>query len=256
MKRFQAILIAQAKIALRNRSAVFWNLVFPVGYLALFGYIYRNSGRITLGYGSAATSNYAGYLMVGVILMNTLSVSIMGTAPLLANWREQGLLRRIRATPVPTWEFLLAFVVVKLVQVAAGSALAVGLAIFAFDVRPVADGLWLALPVFALSVLGFLALGLILAAVARRAETVQASAQVVFFALLFASGIFIPSEVFPEAARAILHWTPVTLTLDVLRPALLAGEVGGTSVLYTGLLALYAVAALGIASRLFRWEEV
>src|SRR5690242_16379390 len=91
-QRFGLLLQTNLLLYLRNRMAVFWNMVFPIGLMLLFGAIYgKEPAAIT-------------YLATGMVVLSLLSNGLIGNAATMALWRERGILRRIQTTPLPLWQ--------------------------------------------------------------------------------------------------------------------------------------------------------
>src|SRR5947209_6042448 len=94
LQRFALLLKTNYRLFVRNRTAMFWNIVFPIGLMLLFGSIYgKQPGAIT-------------YLATGMVVLSLMSNGIIGNANTLALWRERGILRRIQTTPLPVWQLL------------------------------------------------------------------------------------------------------------------------------------------------------
>src|SRR3546814_422625 len=188
------------------------------------------------------------FLAPGVIALAVLSTSMVNLAIGTGFEREQGVLKRLGSTPLGRPRLLtakaLAVLVVQLVQIAVlwVEALALGW-------EPSAE------PAFLLAgLLGTAAcagLGLCLAG-ALKALVVLAAANGLYLVLLLLSGMVIPLEELPGPVEEAAKLLPSTALAEAVRATLTAGlEVPGRAWL---VLAVWAVAAPLLATRLFRWE--
>src|SRR4029078_11358145 len=85
-----ALIRAQLTEIRRSKTALFWMTAFPLGFLLLFGYVMaRGAARVMA------------FMMPGLLTTTLMSGSLFGVAIPLVQQRETGLLRRLRATPVP-----------------------------------------------------------------------------------------------------------------------------------------------------------
>ena len=88
-RRFGLLLHANLLMFLRNRMALFWNIVFPIGLMLLFGAVFgEQAGAIP-------------YLTSGMVVLSLMSNGMIGNASRAGrSWRQQGILRRIQTTPL------------------------------------------------------------------------------------------------------------------------------------------------------------
>lgn len=236
--------VTETRLYLRDPAGVFFTLAFPVIILAVTG----AGGNVPLPeYGGAGRNDLqvAGYL--GMVIA---TMSVMGIPEQLAVYREWGVLRRLRATPMRSSTIIGAEVLLAgVVTVTGGVVLVVtGLLGFGLDL-PAAPGA--VMTAFLLGTATMLAVAFLLASLPFPARTIRALAMVVFFPMIFVSGATFPAEELPEAARAIGDALPLSYAVDALRDGWLDGH---WNVAALGVLTATAVVAAGLAVRLFRWE--
>src|SRR5215211_5411837 len=116
MRRFLILAKANLLMNLRNRVTLFWNFAFPIGLILLYGVIW---------------SQAIAWLTAGIVVLNLMSSGLMGDSARLTNLRERGILRRVQATPLPTWQLIAAYVVTRLLLVLAQSAAIIATAVLA-----------------------------------------------------------------------------------------------------------------------------
>ncbi|HEX5503215.1 MAG TPA: ABC transporter permease [Thermomicrobiales bacterium] len=254
MKRLLTLVRMDARQVVRNRQALGWTVLYPLALLLFMGYVGRN-GTAQATFGSAATVTYTGFLMVGMIVLAALTEGIMGHSQGMVTLRAQGILRRVRCTPLPTWLLLVSRTVVEAGVILASTLLLVAVGVAFYGVRLATATLPAALGLLLLSSALFVALGQAIAALVRTAETARAAALGLALPLMFLAGIFIQPDIFPPTLQAIARWTPGAVAADLLRPALLQGNFGAQPWLTLLALVGYLVAALALSARFFRWDE-
>jgi ABC-2 type transport system permease protein len=204
--------------------------------------------------GTAAVSNsYIDYLAPGIIAMSVMTASVIGIASRLAVWREQRILKRLRATPLLGWQFVAANVIAQMIVVLAQVLILTGLATTVFGVH-LAGSLPLAIGLALLGGLGFLTIGFTISGLARTPDAAGAIANVVTMPMMFLSGVYFPISGAPDWLKPVIGVLPLTYLANGLRDVMLHGAT--VSDLTTDLVALLLTAALGfiVAARTFRWE--
>ncbi len=231
----------------RNREAAFFTFFLPVIFFLVFGSIYGNS-RITKEHLRAAP-----FLEAGMIGYGVASTAFAGLAITMVIRRESGVLKRIRATPLPPWTYLLAVLVSTFITFLVEAAILIGLGRLLFHVGlPTrALSLFVALVIGACS---FAALGLALTSLVRSSEGSSAVVNFVYLPMAIISGTFFTPKEYPAFLQAIADVLPLTyfteLTRDVMvRHHHLWSETGPIAVI----LLWGAVGVVG-AVRGFRWQ--
>lgn len=233
-------------VSLRDRTTVFWNFAFPLGLLIIYGMIWGDAAMNTV--------NAVAWLAVGVAVLNMMSSGLMGDAAWLTHMRDQGILQRVRATPLPTMELVGAYTVVRLLMISGQTAAIIALAVFGFGARFDLGGFVLAGGVALYGALVFVSLGQAIAAVAPSAGAAAAIGQAVSFPLMFLSNLFLPVDQLPVWLADVSRWLPTAMLVDLIRPLLL--PIPGAQAAWFNLCGLLLYGALGllIATRLFRWQ--
>lgn len=221
----------QARIYLRDPMAVFFTFAFPVLVLFFWSWQGEVNAPAAAALATALALAMAGYA---------------GLAVGIAGAREQGLLKRIRSTPLP----ILTHITARALAVGALGTLAVGLTLGAGAAAlglPLAAGRLMGLLPGLLA--GFVALGgwgLLVGSLARTAAAASYLANLTLFSLFFLSAAA-QRGMLPDWAAAIVPWLPLQ-SLSVLIRQALAGE--GWSPL--PLLVLLAWGGLGLALAAWR----
>ena len=202
------------------------------------------------------TSNRLGnldFLLPGILGMSLMQLGLFGTAPQLVQLREQQVLRRIGATPLPRAILLASQVMLRLTIGAAQTALIILIGVLVFDVI-IIGSLALLAAVSLLGALMFIAMGYMVAGFAKTQESVNGITQMINFPMMFLSGIFFPLEFMPDWLRPVVNALPLTYLADALRQIM----VGAPPVFSLGVDIVVAIAwTIGCATlavRFFRWE--
>jgi ABC-2 type transport system permease protein len=240
MKRFLILSKANMLINFRNRTTMFWNFAFPIGLILLYGVIWTDQ---------------IAWLAVGVVVLNLMSSGLLGDAARLANMRERGFLQRVQATPLPAWQLIASYVLTRLLLVLGQSAAIVATAVLVYHAEFTWGGLAAAVPLALAGGLVFLLIGQFISAIAPTSGAAGAIGQVVYFPLMFVSDLFLPLALLPGWLANISRWTPATMLVDLVRPALVPVPASQPAALNLAGLAIYGAVALVLAARFFRWEQ-
>ena len=162
------------------------------------------------------------FLGPGIIGMGLMTFATISLAGSLSRYREEGVLRRIRATPLPPWRFfssvLGAHVIVSLMQVL---VLAVVAQILGANVF--AGGVWfIVIAVYGTVI--FLNIGVIIAGRVHGRGAVEGAANAVTMPMMFLSGSFFPTTSLPAAVRPFVELLPLTHMLHAMRALALENE--------------------------------
>ena len=237
----------EAKLFLREPAGAFFTLVFPLFMLVLFGTIYGNN--------PPPGSSSQGAIQAIIPAFSAMIIGLTGLMPVtitLATYRENGILRRLRTTPVSPLVVMVAQVVVVFSMTALGMLLLVGAGILFYHVR--FDGNVLSLAGgFVLGSLSFFGIGFILGGVMPTARTAQMVAMVLLYPMLVLSGAAWPRELMPATVQKVAAFVPLSYVVNLLR-GLWAGEPWGAHLLDAGVLAVMLVLGVVISVRVFRWE--
>jgi ABC-2 type transport system permease protein len=237
----------EIKLYLREPMGAFFTLVFPLMMLFLFGSIYGNEpSALFNGYGSVDVSVPA---YTAMIIGTT---GILGLSITMATYREKGILRRLRVTPLRPQVILIAQVVVMFLMTAAGMLLLILAGKLVYNLRFDGNALNVTLA-FVLSSLSFFSLGFVLASIMPNARTAQVVGMVIFYPMLFLSGAGMPLEILPQTVRNLSKFLPLTHVVTLLR-GLWTGEVWSQHITEVWVLLAVLAAGVLISAKTFRWE--
>ncbi len=243
---------AEAKAFLREPVAVFFTFAFPMLLVAIIGSVY---GRTP--YGEGAENPFPGLRTIDVFVpsmfgLGAANLGLMGLPSVFAGYRERGVLRTYRVTPLPFRTFFAAHALVQLAMLVGISAL-ITLSVVAFwGLRFDGDTL-LMTAAFLAAALSMFSLGFVVGGLVRTARQAQAVGAAIFFPGLFLSGATFPVDVFPSGLRFVAEINPMTPMIKVLDYTWAGKAASSYAVAYV-VLFLFTAAALVLARRSFRWE--
>ena len=245
MNALQKMTWAEFKLALREPIATFFTLVFPVLILFLFGSIYGNEPSEFLSGRGNVDNSVPGYIAMVIATTGMLSLPIG-----LATYRELGVLRRYRATPLRPQTLLGAKIVVHTLISVIGSAVLMIAGVLVYDmVLPV--NIVAAILAFLLGSTSFLAVGFLLASVLPTANTATAVGMALLYPMLFLSGAGLPREILPDNLVKVGNFLPLTHVVDLLKDVWYSNSWNLTSLaVIVGMMLL----AGAVSVRTFRWE--
>lgn len=241
-----ALLRTEARLVLREPGALFWVLAFPTLLLAVLGLIpsFREPTD-DLG-GQSAVELYVPV----AILLAMIMAALQAFPHVLSSYRERGILRRLRVTPVRPVQLLAAQVTVYAAASTVSAATVLVVARLAYDVALPQHALGY-LVAFALALTGALALGATLAAVAPTTKATAAIASCVLFPSMFTAGVWMPVQAMPGLLRSIVEVTPMGAGAQALDTAALGAFPDLVDV---AVVAGWSVLFVALAVRCFRWE--
>ncbi|HEX4063491.1 MAG TPA: ABC transporter permease [Streptosporangiaceae bacterium] len=236
----------EGKTLLRNGEQLLLVLIIPVLLLTAFSL----GSFVSIG---ANTRQYRiDFLVPGIVALAIMSTAFTSQAIATGFERRYGVLKRLGATPLSRVGLIAAKTVtvigVELLQ--AVIIVAVG---FALGWRPdtTVVGVAMAVLLAAVGTAAFSGLALLMAGTLR-AEATLAAANLVYLVLLGVGGVLFPLTKFPAGARGPLKLLPSGALSDGLHHVLQHG--GGVPAADLAVLAIWAVAAIALAARTFRWE--
>lgn len=202
---------------------------------------------------TAPGSRYIDFLIPGLLGMNLMGSGLWGVGFSVVNARSKKLLKRFMATPMRKSDYLLAFVLSRLMFLVLEIAALVGFGWVMFRVG--VRGSILALgAITILGALSFAGLGLLVASRARTIEAVSGLMNLVMLPMWILSGTFFSYARFPEAMLPFVRALPLTALNDSLRAVM----IDGASLLSLArpllIVTMWGVISFAVALRIFRWR--
>jgi ABC-type multidrug transport system permease subunit len=202
---------------------------------------------------SARGSRYIDFLIPGLLGLNLMGTGIWSIGFSIVTARNKKLLKRLAATPMSRSEYLLSFLLSRLVFLVAEVALLVGFGALVFGV-PMRGSVITLGAVCLVAALSFSALGLLVSSRARTVEAVSGLANLVMLPMWILSGVFFSSANFPAAIQPAIRALPLTATVDALRATMLQGASLASLTQPLLVLVVWMIVPFVLALRIFRWR--
>lgn len=355
MKPLLYMILANYRMTLRNRMALFWNLAFPMIFIVLFGYLFSTDFSVDVGIAGADTNEtsreiasqleaisafdvttgsrdgeiqaledgnrsvvvvfeesgesgqvaarvyydesdpqqsqialsavqqfldrvnlqsvegplplevttqavssndlrYIDFLVPGILAMSIMNSGLIGLASAFVTYREKGILRRIKATPFPLSQFIVARIVSQLTIALAQAVVLIGLAKLLFDLR-IDGNLFNVFVMVILGAIAFLSLGFVISSFAKNQEAADALANAFAFPMLFLAGVFFPVDSAPSWLQPITRAMPLRYLADAMRDLMVRGSTLPDEWFNILIMVGTAVIGLLLSLRLFKWES-
>ena len=217
----------------RNPSAAFFNFLLPLILLFLIATVF------------ASDPDELDVLIPGIAGMSVMATTFTALAHNITFLREQGVLKRVRGTPLPASVYLGGLIGSAVLNAVVQVLLVFTIGDLVYDVAWPADPLELA-GFTALGVACFGALGIAFAHAIPNVDSAPAYENAVFLPVIFISGVFYSSDSLPPVLSAIAQALPLKHVIDGL-----SGDGGLTAVAVVG---GWALAGAVLAVRYFRWQ--
>lgn len=243
---FGKLLLNESRLAWRVPVGIGTGLGIPILLLFVFGLI-PGTRKPSSDLGGVSYFTLTFPILI-TEMVEVLSLIVLPRS--LIKYRETGILRRLSVTPVPPSWLLAAQVLINLAIVLAGFIIltATGVAAFGLAVPKNFPGFLLA---YLLTVTSLFALGLCIAAFVRSDALANGIGAVLFIALSFFGGLWIPRPLMPPVLINISNWTPLGASVDAMQSAAQGLFPSPQSIL---VFAAYTLVFGYLAIRYFKWE--
>lgn len=194
------------------------------------------------------------FITPGIMSWGVATSAAFGAGLTLVVWRRKQLLRRVRLSPTPVWTVLGARVGLSLLVALVQATVFVLVALLPVFGLELSGSWWLALPVLLAGTLAFLAVGLLVGAVAKTEEAASALANFVVLPMAFLSGTFFDIRATPPWMQTLSQAMPLRHMNDGLLDVMVRGLGASAVVAPIGILLGFTLVVTGLALRLFRWD--
>jgi len=238
----------ELKIFVREPLGVIGTVAVPVVIFAVLGRLLGPQGRN----GSPDVPRFVSVdLPIFISVLIALS-AVLSLVTIVTIYREGGILKRLRATPLRSYTILTAHVIVKLLFTALTLALMV---LAGRRYYPVGAGVPLISFTLALlfTTVSILSMGFLIASVVPTARFAQPIATLIIYPMLGISGLFAPVESLPPVLQALARALPLTYAVSLLR-GIWHGAGWSAHLTDVAVLALMFLAFTALSARVFRWE--
>jgi ABC-2 type transport system permease protein len=238
----------EIKIFLREPMGAVGSILFPV-------LVFVAVGRLMGGQLASRSIAAAGFVRVGLPVLAAVMIalsSVLSLVTIISIYREGGILKRLRATPLRPQTILTAHVMVKLLLSAATLVLmvAVGKRYYPAGIHAPLLGFTLALLISTCSILS---IGFLIASLVPTARFAQPAGAVIMYPMMAISGLFAPVASLPPAVQAVAKVLPLTYAVSLLE-GIWQGDAWWAHARDLAALALTFIVCTALSAKVFRWE--
>jgi len=238
----------EIKIFLREPLGAFGSIVLPVLVFVLAG---RFMGGQISPRATAATQFVRVELPVFVAVLIALS-AVLSLVTIISIYREGGILKRLRATPLRPQTILIAHVLVKLVLTAVTLALTLlaGKRYYPINMNIPIFGFMIALLISTWSILS---IGFLIASIVPTARFAQPIGAAILYPMIGLCGLFVPLQSLPPGMQAVARLLPLTYAVSLLQ-GIWKGEAWSAHLGDVAALVVVFAICTALSAKVFRWE--
>ena len=167
---------------------------------------------------AAKSFKYIDFLVPGIVAMSLMTIGIYGISGTFVAYRERGVLRRLKATPMPLGSFIGSRVLMQLFVSLVQAALVLATGALLFHVNVGGAGTWARVGVLAIvGSASFVTIGFFVASISKNIEIAAALGNVIGTPMMFLSGIFFPMDNAPGWIQPVVHAMPLKYLADAMR---------------------------------------
>lgn len=249
LKGLWALTWLEIKVFAREPLGLIATVGVPVALVLWLGRIFRPGARSS----TAAMGGLWGPAGVPVLVSLLIAMNaVLSLITIIAIYREGGILKRLRATPLRSHTILTAHVIVKLLL----TCVTLGLTVLAgarsypvsFDLRLLSF-----VAALAITTVSLLSVGFLVASVVSTPRLAQPIGSLLLYPMLAVCGLIVPVSALPPGMQTVSRVIPLTYAVSFLRGAWL-GEPWLNHLGDITALAVVFVVCTGLSARVFRWE--
>lgn len=237
----------EIKIFMREPLGALGTILIPVAIFVGFGRLAGAGGMRALRAGDVVRADVPVFASMMIAISAVLSL-----VTIVSIYREGGILKRLRATPLRPQAILSAHVLVKLLLSAATLLLMLLAGKRYYPLK-------MDVPVFSFTIAllistgSILAIGFVIASIVPTARFAQPLGGAILYPMLGLSGLFVPIATMPPLLRAVARVLPLTYAVSLLE-GIWKGDPWSAHIGDLGALAIVSVAGVALSARVFRWE--
>jgi len=198
-------------------------------------------------------SRYIDFVVPGLLGMNLMGSAIWGLGFAIVEARQKKLLKRMVASPMPRWQYLVAFLLSRLAMLVVEVVAFLGFSGLVFGVPFRGSLLELAF-LCVLTSMAFSALGLLISSRARTMEAASGLMNLVMLPMWILSGVFFSASRFPVAIQPFVRALPLTAANEAFRANMLQGVAITQLIPQVGILLAWLIVPFAVSMKIFRWR--
>ena len=243
MNALTAIMLREGKIRATNLTFIFWDVLYPLGYLLVFGVGINEALGFTA---TGVAENYHAFFLAGVLGMASFGIASNTSWSFFLD-RDNGIFYEMLTYPISRAEYLVGKVLFNVGVALIQAAVTVTLSgvFLGVPVRP--GGLWLLTAAVIVGTAGWFFFYAIFALWIRRNDAFNTVTSIFYFLFLFASSMFYPIEPLPAAFQLVASLNPITWHVDVLRYATIGTGTASMIAIASAAFIAFSAASFGAA---------
>jgi len=196
---------------------------------------------------------YVDWVLPGILAMNMMFGCLFGVGFVLVRYRKNGVLKRLKATPLTAFEFLSAQVLSRLILVMIGTTSVFAACNWVFDIFVVGSYFAMFI-IFALGTISLISLGLMMATRIKSEELANGILNLLSFPMMILSGVWFSLEGAHPYVVAFSKILPLTHMLDAIRAVMIDGatlvDVSNQIIILVALSVVFLI----IGTVTFKWD--
>lgn len=238
------------KIFWRNPMSVFFTVIQPLIFLVIFVAVFGNDTTHVAGHLIKRST----YYVPAILSMALVTATFFNLTVSLTRTRESGILKRLRATPLPTRVFIAGRVGTALVVAAMLTVLLTTVGRVAYGVAVPTHTLPGVVATLVVTAVSFACIAFALTAFVPSVDAAPPIVNVIVLPLMFISGIFFPNDQLPAGMRHVADLFPIKHVFQALLKAFDPATTGSAIAPgHLAVIAAWGAAALIVALLRFRW---
>jgi ABC-type multidrug transport system permease subunit len=242
MKTYLELIKIDLKLALRLRTVIFFNYLFPLIFFFTFGTVL----------GAGQSIDRITQVITMSLALGVLGSGLFGAGIRALQERELNILRRYKVTPITPGPLLVASMVTGWIIFMPYILVLLALSHYYYHM-PWPQHMVALLGFISLGLIAFRAIGLVIASVANNMQEGTILVQLLYFPMLFLSGATFPAQYFPRSLKIISKFIPATYYVEGIQNIIKGNQ--GTDWQHVGAMLLTTLVGFIVSLKLFRWEK-
>ncbi len=247
MKTFVKMLMLELKISFRNIIFVISTIILPLLLVLLFGGIYGNDPSPIFGGYGAVSASIPAYIALSLAI-----IALTGMTLQLVSYKENKVLKRLKATPIKKTQILLPIFANYLILFFVGTAILFIAGSVLYDVTLTGNIFAFGFSLI-LSILAMFSLGFLLSCLCSGVKQITGIGFAILVPMIFLSGATMPMGAFPDVMQNISKFVPLTYCVEFMQNMFLGKPISDnvTSII---VLCGITVVCTFLSFKLFKWE--
>lgn len=199
-------------------------LLFRRTHILIFDFAMPALMLFVMNYMALDFPNYNQFLLPGLIGWVALSASVQSVAAPLGMYKLYGTWKRIKSSPIQTWQFNMGFIFSRFVLALCSSVFLLLIGYWGYNIH-VKGNIFYLFIILSLGIMSFMSLGILISSLLKNIESMSALASLIVYPMVFLSNCFYSIDGFPKPIVHFSNALPLTQTNFFLRTIIDGGEL-------------------------------